>query len=72
MQKTGFVLFYEDTNLGSRVAALKDTLPGLEYEATFSPGFIDRVMYRLNPVNLNQTIVVYRNTALFPEKLSGQ
>ncbi len=72
LQKTGFVLFYEDTNLDSRVAALKDTLPGLEYEASFTPGFIDRVMYRLNPVNLNQTIVVYRNTALFPEKLSGR
>ena len=65
-----FVLFFEDTNLENRVKDIKKELPSLEYETTVKPGFIDDVMYRLNPVNLNQTIFVYRNKALVPDKIT--
>jgi hypothetical protein len=69
ISSAGFVCFFEDTNLPERLAEIKQVLPQLEYEQTFKPGFIDELMYRLNPVNLNQTIIVYRNKALFPEKI---
>lgn len=69
--KTGFVCFFEDANLDKRVSELKSELPELEYEATFKPGFIDELMFRMNPVNLNQTIILYRNKALFPSKITN-
>lgn len=65
-----FVLFFEDTNLEKRVQDLKKDLPGLVYETTLEPGFIDEVMFLLNKVNLNQTIYIYRNQALVPDKIS--
>ncbi|MBK7027864.1 MAG: glycosyltransferase family 39 protein [Bacteroidales bacterium] len=64
-----FVCFFEETNLDKRIETLKETLPQLEYETTIYPGYIDKVMFFLNPVNLNQTIIVYRNKAFFPEKV---
>ena len=70
MIQSRFVLFFEDTNLENRVKDIKKELPSLEYETTVKPGFIDDVMYRLNPVNLNQTIFVYRNKALVPDKIT--
>ncbi len=59
-----FVLFYSDENLQSRVDSMKKEIPMLEYEMTFYPGFIDNIMHRLNPVNRNETIYMYCNTAV--------
>ncbi len=64
-----FVLFSETSNLTQRLDSLKKQLPSLIYETTIKPGFVDAVMFRLNPVNLNQTIIVYRNQALVPKKI---
>ncbi len=65
-----FVLFFDDTNLEKRVEELKKDLPQLVYETTLKSGFIDEVMFWLNPVNQNQTIYIYRNQALIPNKIS--
>ncbi len=55
-----YVLFFEDKNLGRRVAAVKKLFPGLKYETTIKPGFIDDVLFRLNPKNANQIIYIFR------------
>lgn len=60
-----FVLFIRDKNEVKRLKELKEALPGLVYETTIDPGFIDRLLYWLNPVNANQTIVIYRNTNFY-------
>jgi len=64
VSEASFVLFYSDENLQSRVDSFKKEIPSLEYEKTFQPGLIDIVMHKLNPVNRNETIYLYRNKAL--------
>jgi hypothetical protein len=63
-----FVLFYSDENLETRIDSMKNEIPALVYEATFKPGFIDDVMHRLNPVNRNETIYMYRNNEITPKQ----
>ena len=65
-----FVLFFEEENLQQRVYRLKTLIPDLVPETTIEPGFMDKVLYWLNPMNANQTIYIYRNTDFFPEKKS--
>lgn len=59
-----FVVFYSDENLQSRVDSMRVMFPKLEYEAAFKSGFIDNIMHRLNPVNRNENIFLYRNKAI--------
>jgi len=63
IKDASFVLFYSDENLQARVDSMKREIPSLIYEKTFKPGFIDIVMHRLNAVNRNETIYMYRNNA---------
>ncbi len=63
-----FVLFYSDENLKSRVDSMKKEIPDLVYEATFKSGLIDDVMHKLNPVNKNETIYMYRNNDITPQQ----
>jgi len=60
------VLFMEDKDLDKRVAAAREIIPGLEAETVIHPGFVDKLLYRLNPKNTNQTVYIYRNTDLRP------
>ena len=66
-----FVIFYGAELLEERVQKLKKLLPGLVYETTIEPGFIDEILYRANPINANQTIYIYRNTVLIPGKINS-
>jgi hypothetical protein len=66
-----FVLFFEEENLQQRVYRLKTLIPDLVPETTIEPGFMDKLLYWLNPMNANQTIYIYRNTDFFPEKKSA-
>jgi hypothetical protein len=56
-----FVLFSEDYDLEKRVSDMKQIFPNLVYETTIEPGFIDDLLFRMNPKNANQTIYIYRN-----------
>lgn len=58
--KPQYVLFMEERNLETRVAHFKEAFPQLHYETTIEPSFLDKVMHWLNPVNVNQTTVIYR------------
>lgn len=64
VKDASFVLFYSDENLQARVDSMKNEIPSLVYEKTFNPGLIDDIMHRLNPVNRNETIYMYRNNAI--------
>ena len=58
-----FILFFQPINMEARVDSMKQFFPQLEYETTIKPGFMDKVIHRLNPVNANESIVIYRNNA---------
>jgi hypothetical protein len=60
-----FILFFDDKDLDYRVNRLKSLIPGLVYEKEIQPGFLDQLLYWLNPLNSNQTIFIYRNTHFF-------
>jgi hypothetical protein len=64
-----FVLFFDDRDLEKRVEKVKTILPHITFETTIKPGFVDWVLYKLNPYNTNQTIFIYRNVDFFPEKI---
>jgi len=66
-----FVIFYGPEDLEQRVKYLKKLLPCLVYEATIEPGLIDELLYRANPMNVNQTIYIYRNTNFIPNKITS-
>ena len=65
-----FIIFYNDKNLNQRLELIKTIIPNLKYETTIEPGFVDKVLHWLNPINANQRIVIYRNTDIFPEPQS--
>ncbi len=67
-----FVLFLEDTNLDKRVTFMTSVYPELEFETLIHPGFMDKVLHWLNPINDNQNIYIYRNKAVYPEKLTDE
>jgi hypothetical protein len=63
-----FVLFTGDRNISPMVIRARHYLPFLVYETTIEPGFIDRLVHWLNPINRNKTVTIYRNTEFIPEK----
>ncbi|MDO8897393.1 MAG: hypothetical protein Q7V19_07060, partial [Bacteroidales bacterium] len=63
-----FVLFYKPDNLESRVDSLRQLFPELVYETKIIPGFMDRMIHRINPINANEEIHIYRNKARITEK----
>lgn len=63
-----FYIFEGKKNIEDRVASLKAVFPDMTYETTISPGFIDKIIHWLNPVNENQNAYIYRNAFLHPPK----
>jgi hypothetical protein len=55
-----FVLFFEDKNIAMRIKNIKNIFPDLKFEKVILPGFIDKILFKLNPVNSNQTIYIFR------------
>jgi len=68
-QQPGFVLFYQPDNIDERVKQMKTVFPELEFETIIEPGFMDKVMHWLNPINDNQNIYLYRNRNVLPRKI---
>jgi len=65
-----FILFYQPDKLQSRIDSMKTIFPYLEYETTIEPGFMDKVLFWLNPINDNQIITIYRNKATIPNAIN--
>lgn len=64
-----FILFFEEEDLNHRITEVNEIYPNIIFEKKFEPGFIDKVIHWLNPINANETITIYRNTDLIPESL---
>ena len=64
-----FIIFEGEKNIDNRVADIQLILPEMVFETKVSPGFIDRILFWLNPVNENQNAYIYRNTYLHPIKI---
>ena len=65
-----FVLLFQNKAIDQRVDEIKTVLPNIEYETRIEPGLADRFLYWLNPVNANQTVIIYRNRDFFPNKIN--
>lgn len=61
-----FVLFYQQDRLQERVDSVKKYIPALEYETIVNPSIMDRIIHNINPINANEKIIIYRNTAMKP------
>ncbi|MDP4210577.1 MAG: glycosyltransferase family 39 protein [Bacteroidota bacterium] len=55
-----YVLFIGDKRLDERINNLKPCFPKLAFVKKYEPGFIDKVLYKLNPVNKNETVFIYK------------
>lgn len=66
-----FVLLFQDKDIEQRVNKIKDLLPNIDYETRIEPGLVDRFLSWLNPVNANQTVIIYRNRDFYPDKRAG-
>jgi hypothetical protein len=64
-----FVLFFSDKDLESRLGKFKEMIPGLVPEAVILPGVADRLLHRVNPVNANETVYIYRNSQVYPDRV---
>ncbi len=64
-----FFLFTGSKNLDQRIAMARQSFPGLVYETTIEPGFVDKLMHRLNPVNKANRVYIYRNSAFYKSKI---
>lgn len=67
-QQPGFIFFYQPDSIDYRVDKMKTIYPNIVFETVVEPGFIDRILYWLNPINDNQNIYLYRNTSVLPTK----
>jgi hypothetical protein len=55
-----YVVFNQPDNLEERLRNFKKVFPGMKYEATIEPSFVDKVMHTLNKHNANFTSYIYR------------
>jgi len=55
-----YVLFFGATKIDERIAAFKKVFPTTTYQATIEPSFIDRLICKINPVNKNETVYIYK------------
>ena len=58
-----YVVFFDQEDLDNRIKGFKTCFPNIQYEATIEPGFIDKFIYWLNPINKNYTAYIYKINA---------
>ena len=63
-----FIFFTGSELKPETIIQARKSFPFLVYETTIEPGLIDKVMHRLNPINVSRHVFIYRNKALIPEK----
>jgi len=68
-KQPSFILFSAENNLANEVIKARKSFPFIVYETTIEPGFMDRFIRWLNPVNKNRTVYIYRNTVFFPKRI---
>ncbi len=58
-KQPNYIIFYQSENLDQRKAEYEKHF-NLSYETTIQPSFIDNVMYKLNPNNVNCVTYIYK------------
>ncbi len=56
-----FVIMVDNNDLNKNVDSLKAHFPGLRLETKIAPNFVDALLFKINPKNRNETLVIYRN-----------
>jgi hypothetical protein len=64
-----FFIFIREEDLEERLDAVRKSFPEIEFETRIEPGFVDRLLHRINPHNKNNVFIIYRNKEYFPEKI---
>lgn len=57
---TTYIVFLDSVKLKQRVDSLEKVFTKVSYCYTSTPDFLDEVLYKLNKVNLNQALYVYK------------
>ncbi|MFA8449539.1 MAG: glycosyltransferase family 39 protein [Bacteroidales bacterium] len=70
-KEPAFVIFEGPDNLQARVDSIKNILPNIVPDTVIKPGFVDEFLHYINPINANQTSIIYRNKDIFPKKVSN-
>lgn len=63
-----FIFFTGSELKPETIIRARKSFPFLVYETTIEPGLVDKVMHRLNPINVSRRVFIYRNKALVPDK----
>ncbi len=58
--KPNYIVFWQAENIEARVDSFKKRFPNTTYVTTIEPGFIDKTLKWLNPINDNQTTYIYK------------
>jgi hypothetical protein len=58
--KVIYIFFYGIEMIDQRLNFAKNKFPTLTFVGKYDPSFIDMIVHKLNPVNRNETITVYR------------
>jgi len=64
-----FILFSSEKKLPELVRKTRKFFPYIVYETTVEPGFMDRTLHWMNPMNRNRTLYIYRNLEFYPVKI---
>ena len=59
-QRTNYIVFVQEDDIGKRINAMKTLFPNLTYENTVEPGFLDKFMHTINPRNTNYVCFIYK------------
>ncbi|MBI3500893.1 MAG: glycosyltransferase family 39 protein [Bacteroidetes bacterium] len=55
-----YVIFFDEENIEQRVLNFKKCFPDIKLDTIIEPDFMDRFIYKLNPVNRNYTAYIYK------------
>ncbi len=55
-----YVLFFGKEKKDERIAAFKNFYPNAAYQTTIEPSYLDILIWKLNPVNRNETVYIYK------------
>ena len=58
--KPKYVIFLSDKDLAQRIENFEQAYPNIEPVATIQPSFVDRLFFKLNPVNKNEPCFIYK------------
>ncbi|MBI4932100.1 MAG: glycosyltransferase family 39 protein [Bacteroidetes bacterium] len=58
--RPNYVIFFDEENLDNRIKKFKTCFPNIKYETTAESGFLDKLLFWLNPINRNYDAYIYK------------